>query len=112
MAIGIFTQPYAFSLVGPGLAVFYFMIVGFLVFLGMQRLIEVATDLNYSKANLEGITKRVIGKKSKVLVLVLLISSQMGCFVGANLFICESFSVGKLRNELFIEEFIFIRWNY
>lgn len=87
MAIGIFTQPYAVSLVGPILGFLLFMVVVFYVYLGMHNLLMVSVDLNYKKSNLEGVAKKVLGNKGRYFILVLLVLAQMSVFIGANLFI-------------------------
>jgi amino acid permease len=89
VAIGIFTQSYAVSLVGPIPAIFFFSIVVVFVYIGMHVLLQVANSLNYKKANLEGVAKRILGYKGKLFVLVMLVFSQMSCFIGAILFICK-----------------------
>ena len=75
------------------------------VYMGMHSLLLVSVSLNYKKANLEGVAKRVIGNKGKYFVLVMLIFAQMSCFIGANLFICRSINfyliIGEFLKHLF-----------
>jgi hypothetical protein len=54
----------------------------------MHKLLLVASSLNYKKANLEGLAKKILGIKGKYFVLIILVFSQMSCFIGSVLFIC------------------------
>ena len=86
VAIGILSLPFAIKMVGPILGFLGIFIVGIIVFLGTQALLEVADDSKFKGANYEILGKLLWGKTGEHLIVVLLAICAISVFIGGVLF--------------------------
>ena len=73
-------------MVGPALGFLGLLIVGIVVFLGTQALLEVANDSKFKGANYEILGKLLWGKKGENTIVILLTICAISVFMGGVLF--------------------------
>lgn len=86
VAIGILSLPFAIKMVGPILGFFGLSMIGIVVFLATQALLEVADDSRFKGSNYEILGKLLWGKKGQTLIVFLLYICSVATFIGGVLF--------------------------
>lgn len=86
VAIGVLTLPFGIKLVGPILAFFLILIIGFLVAVTTHFLLEIADDSKFKGSNYEVLGKLLWGRGGKSLIISLLFATSIVTFIGGVLF--------------------------
>lgn len=86
VAIGVLTLPYGVKMVGPVLAFFMLLFIGFLVAITTHFLLEIADDSKFKGSNYEILGKLMWGKAGHRFIISLLFLTSIVTFMGGILF--------------------------